>query len=98
MDSTELRDLPLDPEVSAALREHMKRFPPVEVTSPRLTPSGWKVTHRLVFTAPAETAPWSSAFNDQIWKPALATRQDGQLPTYDPGRRESGGHPLVLQL
>lgn len=43
----------------------MKRFPPVDVTLPWLTPSGPKVTHRLVFTAPAGTALWSNAFNDQ---------------------------------
>ena len=55
-----LRDVPLGPEASAALREHMKQFPPV--TLPWLTPSGPKVTHRLVFTAPAGTALWSNAF------------------------------------
>jgi hypothetical protein len=29
-----LRDVPLDPEVSNALDEHMKLFPPVDVTLP----------------------------------------------------------------
>ncbi|MHA4777450.1 tyrosine-type recombinase/integrase [Streptomyces sp. MSC1_001] len=92
-----LRDVPLDPEVSAVLREHMQRFPPVDVTLPWLTPSGPKVTHRLVFTAPAGTALWSNAFNDQTWKPALASA--GIIPVPEKGQRyaaarEHGMHAL----
>ncbi|WOX24303.1 tyrosine-type recombinase/integrase [Streptomyces solicathayae] len=92
-----LRDIPLDPEVSTALREHMKRFPPVDVTLPWLTPNGPKVTHRLVFTAAAGTALWSNAFNDQTWKPALAGA--GIIPVPEKGHRyaaarEHGMHAL----
>ncbi|MFE5185408.1 hypothetical protein [Streptomyces sp. NPDC056628] len=65
-----LRDVPRDPEVSAALTEHMKHFPPVEVTLPWLTPTGPKVTHRLVLTSGIGAAIWSQGFNDQSWKPA----------------------------
>lgn len=54
-----------DPEVSAALREHTARLPPVEVTLPWLTPTGPKVTHRLVFTSGIGAAIWSQGFNDQ---------------------------------
>ncbi|MFE5484531.1 tyrosine-type recombinase/integrase [Streptomyces sp. NPDC056527] len=92
-----LRDVPLDPEVSAALQEHMRRFPPVDVTLPWLTPSGPKVTHQLVFTAAAGTALWSNAFNDQTWKPALASA--GIIPIPEKGHRyaaarEHGMHAL----
>jgi integrase len=84
-----LRDVPLDPEVSAALSEHMKRFPPAEVTLPWLTPTGPKVTHRLIFTSGARTALWSNAFNDQAWKPALVSA--GIIPPREKGKRYAAG-------
>jgi integrase len=92
-----LRDVPLDPEVSAVLREHMNRFPPVEVTLPWLTPTGPKVTHRLLFTSGIGAAIWSQAFNDQAWKPALASA--GIIPAPTKGERyaaarEHGMHAL----
>ncbi len=75
-----LRDVPLDPEVSAALEEHMKLFPPVDVTLPWLRPDGPKVTHRLVFTNGVDSAIWSQGFNDQSWKPALASPGSSPSP------------------
>ncbi|MET7714417.1 tyrosine-type recombinase/integrase [Streptomyces sp. NPDC005407] len=92
-----LRDVPLDPEVSAALIEHMRCFPPVDVTLPWLTPTGPKVTHRLVFTSGVGKALWSNAFNDQAWKPGLASA--GIIPTPEKGQRhivarEHGMHAL----
>jgi integrase len=92
-----LRDIPLDPEVSAALTEHMETFSPVEVTLPWLTPDGPKVTHRLIFTSGAGTALWSNNFNDQMWKPALASA--GLIPEREKGKRyaavrEHGMHAL----
>ena len=92
-----IRDVPLDPEVSAALTKHMKRFPPVDVTLPWLTPTGPKVTHRLIFTSGAGTALWSNDFNDRLWKPALASA--GIIPTPEKGKRyaavrEHGMHAL----
>jgi integrase len=92
-----IRDVPLDAEVSTALAEHMKRFPPVEVTLPWLTPTGPKVTHRLIFTSGADAALWSTAFNDQAWKPALASA--GIVPAPEKGKRyaaarEHGMHAL----
>jgi integrase len=68
-----LRDVPLDPEVSAALRKHMARFPSVEATLPWLPPTGPRVTHPLVFTSGIGAAIWSRAFKDQAWKPAAAS-------------------------
>lgn len=72
-------------------------LPAVEVTLPWLTPSGPKVTHRLVFTAPAGTALWSNAFNEQTWKPALASA--GIIPVPEKGHlyaaaRDHGMHAL----
>ncbi|WP_062648397.1 tyrosine-type recombinase/integrase [Streptomyces maremycinicus] len=92
-----LRDVPLDPEVSTALHNHMERFPPVEVTLPWLTPTGPKVTHRLVFTSSISAAIWSQGFNDKSWKPALASA--GIIATPKKGQRyaaarEHGMHAL----
>ncbi|WP_406411111.1 hypothetical protein [Streptomyces sp. NBC_01614] len=92
-----LRDVPLAGEVSAALQEHMKQFPPVEVTLPWLTPTGRKGTHWLVFTSSIGAAIWSQGFNDQSWKPALASA--GIIPAPEKGQRyaaarEHGMHAL----
>ncbi|MFI6941987.1 tyrosine-type recombinase/integrase [Streptomyces sp. NPDC050418] len=92
-----LRDVPLDPEVSAALTEHMKRFPPVEVTLPWLTPTGPMRTYRLIFTGSGGNALWSNDFNDRVWKPALAL--GGIIPVPTKGQRhaaarEHGMHAL----
>lgn len=75
----------------------MERFPPVEVALPWLTPTGPKVTHRLVFTSGIGAAIWSQGFNDQAWKPALASA--GIIPTPEKGQRyaaarEHGMHAL----
>ncbi|MEU0787502.1 site-specific integrase [Streptomyces sp. NPDC006173] len=92
-----LRDVPLDPEVSAALTEHMRDFPPVDVTLPWLTPTGPRVTRRLIFTSSVGTALWSNGFNDERWKPALASA--GIIPVPKKGQRyaaarEHGMHAL----
>ncbi|WP_406292669.1 tyrosine-type recombinase/integrase [Streptomyces sp. NBC_00624] len=92
-----LRDVPLDPEVSVALTEHLKRFPPVDVTLPWVTPTGPKVTHKLAFTSSVGTALWSNGFNGERWKPALAAA--GIIPVPDKGQRhaaarEHGMHAL----
>lgn len=75
----------------------MARFPPVDVTLPWLTPAGPKITHRLVFTSSIGAAIWSQGFNDQAWKPALASA--GVIPTPEKGERyaaarEHGMHAL----
>jgi integrase len=80
-----IRDVPLDPEVAAALKEHMRLFPPAEVTLPWLRPDGPKVTRRLVFTTDAGGAAWGNVFNDGAWKPALAAA--GLIPPRLPGER-----------
>lgn len=92
-----LRDVPLDPKVSVALTEHLKRFPPVDVTLPWVTPTGPKVTHRLAFTGSVGTALWSNGFDDERWKPTLAFA--GIIPVPEKGQRyaaarEHGMHTL----
>ncbi|MEV7717477.1 site-specific integrase [Streptomyces sp. NPDC088184] len=92
-----VRDVPLPGEVGKALTEHMRLFPPAEVTLPWLTPDGPPVTKSLVFTSKTSNAVWRSAFNDQSWKPALATA--GIIPQHEKGKRyasarEHGMHAL----
>ncbi|SEP57529.1 tyrosine-type recombinase/integrase [Streptomyces radiopugnans] len=92
-----LRDVPLDREVGRALAVHMRAFPPVEVTLPWLRPDGPKVTAALVFTGLQGGALWSNAFNDRVWKPALASA--GLIPVPAKGERyeaarEHGMHAL----
>ncbi|MFD5652851.1 hypothetical protein [Streptomyces sp. NPDC127039] len=71
--------------LATALREHMAAFPPLAVTLPWLTPTGPEVTHRLLFTSGIGAAIWSQAFNDQSWKPALASA--GIIPAPEKGKR-----------
>ncbi|CAL9453931.1 Tyrosine recombinase XerC [Streptomyces sp. enrichment culture] len=80
-----LRDVPLPRPVADALRAHMRRFPPVDITLPWKTASGPLVTKRLVFTAPMGGHIWRNTLNEDAWKPALAAA--GVIPT--PGRGES---------
>ncbi|MDX3799702.1 tyrosine-type recombinase/integrase [Streptomyces sp. AK04-3B] len=81
-----LRDVPLPGPVADALRAHMKRFPPVEITLPWRTPDGPKVTKRLIFTAPGGNHVWRPTMNEDAWKPALVAA--GVIPA--PERREDG--------
>ncbi len=53
------RDVPLPSSVAEALRAHMDRFKPVEITLPWRKPDGPKVTARLLFTNTA--GGWSGA-------------------------------------
>lgn len=92
-----VRGAPLPKQVGRALAEHMRRFPPVAVTLPWLTPDGPPLTKSLVFTSMAGNAVWRSAFNDQSWKPALAAA--GVIPEPEQGKRyesarEHGMHAL----
>ncbi|MFE4717054.1 tyrosine-type recombinase/integrase [Streptomyces sp. NPDC056453] len=92
------RDVPLPGPVAEALRAHMKRFPPVEITLPWKTVDGPKVTHRIIFTAAGGNHVWRTSLNDYAWKPALVAA--GVLPapaTKDDAHsaaREHGMHAL----
>ncbi|GAA0614017.1 site-specific integrase [Streptomyces crystallinus] len=92
-----VRGAPLPSQVGRALAEHMRRFPPVAVTLPWLTPDGPPLTKSLVFTSTAGKAVWRSAFNDQSWKPALAAAgviQEPELGKRYQSAREHGMHAL----
>ncbi|MET8623559.1 tyrosine-type recombinase/integrase [Kitasatospora sp. NPDC004669] len=92
-----VRDVPLPPAVAAALREHMKRFPPVEITLPWGTLSGPPVTRKVVFMGTTQDFVRPSHFDDHLWKPALAAA--GIIPEAGKGERyksarEHGMHAL----
>ncbi|GED86190.1 tyrosine-type recombinase/integrase [Streptomyces sp. 6-11-2] len=68
-----LRDVPLPDPVAEALKEHIKRFPPVEITLPWMRANGQPVTKRLIFTGPNGGHVWRTSLNEDHWKPALAS-------------------------
>ncbi|MFB6579326.1 tyrosine-type recombinase/integrase [Streptomyces sp. NPDC056402] len=92
-----VRDVPLPDAVAEALTAHVRRFPPVKVTLPWLTPDGAPLAKDLMFASSANNAVWRSAFNDQMWKPALVAA--GIIPPPQKGKRyasarEHGMHAL----
>ncbi|MGW0875833.1 tyrosine-type recombinase/integrase [Streptomyces sp. NPDC002740] len=92
-----LRDVPLPEPVADALRAHMKRFPPVDITLPWKVADGPPVTKRLVFTGPRGSHVWRTSLNEEAWKRALASA--GVIPERKPGEpyaesRENGMHAL----
>ncbi|MET8507115.1 site-specific integrase [Streptomyces sp. NPDC004787] len=93
-----LRDVPIPGPVADALRDHLKRFPPVEVTLPWATPDGPKVTKRLIFTGPMGNHVWRQSLNKEAWKGALVAA--GVIPEPETkeeqyaAAREHGMHAL----
>jgi len=91
-----LRDVPLPDPVAEALQEHMKRFPPVEVTLPWMRANGQPVTKRLIFSGPNGGHVWRTSLNEDHWKPALA--KVGVIPKAKSrehaAAREHGMHAL----
>lgn len=91
-----LRDVPLPEPVAEALREHIKRFPPVEITLPWMRANGQPVTRRLIFTGPNGGHIWRTSLNEDHWKPALA--KAGVIPAAKSreyaAAREHGMHAL----
>ncbi|MFE1204115.1 tyrosine-type recombinase/integrase [Streptomyces sp. NPDC058762] len=91
-----LRDVPLPDPVAEALREHMKRFPPVEITLPWMRGNGQPVTKRLIFSGPNGGHVWRTSLNEDHWKPALA--KVGVIPKAKSrehaAAREHGMHAL----
>jgi integrase len=77
------RDVPLPDSVAAAIRQHMKRFPPVEVTLPWDRPDGDPVTVPLLITTSARTAVNRKWFAPDVWH--LALRAAGVIPGRDNG-------------
>lgn len=91
-----LRDVPLPDPVADALKEHMKLFPPIEITLPWMRAGGPPVTKRLIFTGPLGGHVWRTSLNEDHWKPALA--KVGVIPTAKSrehaAAREHGMHAL----
>ncbi|MFJ9664277.1 tyrosine-type recombinase/integrase [Streptomyces sp. NPDC101219] len=91
-----LRDVPLPDPVAEALKEHMERFPPVEVTLPWMRANGQPVTKRLIFSGPNGGHVWRTSLNEDHWKPALA--KVGVIPRAKSrehaAAREHGMHAL----
>ncbi|MFG2919364.1 tyrosine-type recombinase/integrase [Kitasatospora sp. NPDC048298] len=92
-----LRNVPLPRPVADALRAHMERFPPVEITLPWMRVGGPPVTKHLVFTSTSDWIVWRGMLNEDYWKPALAAA--GVIPKPAKGEsyasaREHGMHAL----
>ncbi|MFD7729225.1 tyrosine-type recombinase/integrase [Kitasatospora phosalacinea] len=91
------REVPLPLAVADALREHIERFPPVEITLPWVKLDGPPVTRRVVFTGNTEDFVRPSHFDDHLWKPALAAAgliaAAGEGERYE-SAREHGMHAL----
>ncbi len=68
-----LRDVPLPDPVAEALKEHIKRFPPVEITLPWMRANGQPVTKRLIFTGPNGGHVWRTSLmrttGSLLWRP-----------------------------
>lgn len=91
-----LRDVPLPDPVADALKEHIMRFPPVEITLPWMRANGQPVTKRLIFMGPNGGHVWRTSLNEDHWKPALA--KAGVIPKAKSrehaAAREHGMHAL----
>jgi integrase len=81
------REVPLPEVVAFALAEHLRRYPPVEVTLPWRTLEGKPRTAALVFTTRERGPLVRRHYNVNIWKRAL--KESGVEPT-----RANGMHAL----
>ncbi|MFD3620976.1 tyrosine-type recombinase/integrase [Streptomyces sp. NPDC058676] len=93
-----IRSVPLPTQLAAALKAHMKEFPPVAITLPWAKPDGEPKTVRLLFVDEKSRAYNRSVFNMGDWKRALAAA--GVIPPRERGARylqavpEDGMHAL----
>ena len=91
-----LRDVPLPDPVAEALKAHMERFPPVEITLPWMRSGGTPTTRHLVFSGVGGGPVWRGPLNEDHWKPALAAA--GVIPRAKSreheAAREHGMHAL----
>jgi integrase len=78
------RSVPLPAGVATALEEYAREFEPTEITLPWLHPGGRLVTARLYLVDDRRNPCKRSAFNWQVWRPAVLragvtspTRADG---------------------
>jgi integrase len=78
------RDVPLPESVALSLAHHIQQFPPAAITLPWQSPTGDKVTAKLILYTASRTVVLRHGFNRWAWKTALrkvgvalATRADG---------------------
>jgi integrase len=81
------RYVPLPESVAVALAEHIRQFPPAEVTLPWRVPSGKPVTAQLLFTMTSGRPVESNSWNATVWRNAV------KAAGLTPGRG-SGFHSL----
>lgn len=65
------RDVPLPEPVKLALAEHIRKYPPKEITLPWDTPDGKPTTARLIVTSVRGLVVAANDFNRNYWKVAL---------------------------
>ncbi|MFI8928232.1 tyrosine-type recombinase/integrase [Streptomyces sp. NPDC053474] len=87
-DNPKDRWVELGEDDARALRDHMARFPPVEVTLPHATKDGEPMTVRLIFYSREKKALNRNYFNSYVWKPALAAV--GVIADLDPELKRQG--------
>ncbi|ROP40216.1 tyrosine-type recombinase/integrase [Saccharothrix texasensis] len=83
-----VRQVPLPEPVNRSIEEHMREFPPVEITLPWAVPDGKLVTVRVILTSVRELPIRSNDFDREYWKKALKA---ADMPH---GRYENGMHDL----
>jgi integrase len=84
-------DVPLAESLVPVLAEHMRRYPPCEVTLPWKVPDGEAVTRTLILTTPAGRALNRTDFNRQTWHPALV--KAAIRPAPEPGEKRRRPDP-----
>ncbi|SMC85401.1 tyrosine-type recombinase/integrase [Kibdelosporangium aridum] len=82
------RDVPLSEPVKLALSEHIRQFPPKEITLPWDTPDGKPETIKLIVTSMTGIEVAANDFNRNYWKKSLKAVG---MPY---GRYENGMHEL----
>ncbi len=80
-----IRSVPLPAQLAAALKTHVKEFPPAALTLPWAKPDGEPKTFRLLFVDETRRAYNRSVFNMGVWKLALAAA--GVIPLRERGVR-----------
>ncbi len=80
-------DVPLAASLAPVLAEHIRLYPPAEVTLPWLMPDGKPVTFALLVTRPDGTAMHRNRFNESQWRPA-------RVKAGIPAARDQGMHVL----
>ena len=82
------RDVPLSEPVKLALAEHVRQFPPKEITLPWDVSTGVPTTVRLIVTSVRGQVVAANDFNRNYWKKAL------KAVGVPYGRYENGMHEL----